>query len=148
MLCSPVLAQGVCDRTPQVRDALMDAAAVSNCAQVTPRHLSQVSLLNLETSGITTLKSRDFSGLSSVLDIWLRNNSLSEITGGTPQWAELPKSAVIGQEFPDDFTQGDFHWAQQFDLPGFSWQLLDQLIGRGLQRVEFPGVPWPGIEFP
>ena len=143
MLCSPVLAQGVCDRTPQVRDALMDAAAVSNCAQVTPRHLSQVSLLNLETSGITTLKSHDFSGLSSVLDIWLRNNSLSELPEGLLNGLSSLKVLSLDRNSLTTLPKGIFTGLNNLtflDLVGNSLTSLSEGVFSGLSSLEYLGL--------
>ena len=48
-------AQGVCDRTPQVRDRLVHATGVSSCAEVTTMHLADVKTLSLWASGATML---------------------------------------------------------------------------------------------
>ena len=59
-------ASGICDRTQQVQDAILARLDnVSDCANVTDTDLSYLILtLDLENSGITTLKSGDFDGLS------------------------------------------------------------------------------------
>ena len=67
-------AQGVCDRTPQVRDKLMEAAGVTDCARVTPSHLAQVERLDLSGMLIRTLRVKDFSGLDSLRVLWLHDN--------------------------------------------------------------------------
>lgn len=75
-------AQGVCDRTPQVRHALVEVTGVSDCAQVTPGHLARVERLDLSGMRIRALGVEDFSGLDSLRVLWLHNNALNR--GGLP----------------------------------------------------------------
>ena len=70
-------AQGVCDRTPQVRDRLVEAAGVSSCEDVTPEHLAAVTLLDLSESGIGTLQAHDFRDLGRLQRLRLYGNSLT-----------------------------------------------------------------------
>ena len=69
----------VCDRTPQVRDKLVDVSPVSQCSQVTSGHLAGMTKLDFEDSGITSLKSGDFSGLTSLMRLSLARNSLTDL---------------------------------------------------------------------
>ena len=70
----------VCDRTPQVRDAIVAAVSgVSNCRNVTEAHLAAITLLDLRSRNITTLKAGDFDGLSSLRSLRLGNNQLSSL---------------------------------------------------------------------
>ena len=78
-----VSAAGICDRTQQVRDAIVDELShVSDCANVTDTDLGYVLVLDLESSGITALKSGDFQGLSRLGGVKLSRNSLSELPDG------------------------------------------------------------------
>ena len=75
--------QGICDRTPQVRDKLMEVSGVSNCREVTAEHLSDIrGGLDLDDAGISSLQAHDFRGLSSLYWLRLRQNSLSELPEG------------------------------------------------------------------
>lgn len=57
----------VSDRTPQVRDAIVALVpGVDAAKDVTAAHLSLIKNLNLSEQNITTLKSGDFDGLSSL----------------------------------------------------------------------------------
>ena len=70
----------VCDRTPQVRDAIVAAVSgVSNCRNVTEAHLAAITILDLQRKGITALKAGDFDGLNSLIRLWLRYNELSTL---------------------------------------------------------------------
>ena len=71
---------GICARTTQVRDEILDQVnSVSDCGLVTSTHLSSVTTLSLNNSGITALQSDDFSGLSSLETLRLKDNSLSAL---------------------------------------------------------------------
>ena len=82
MMVENAAAQGVCDRTTQVRDKLMESTGVSDCAQVTREHLADLVELDLSGTGITMLQAGDFFGLSSLRALWLNNNSLEELPEG------------------------------------------------------------------
>ena len=77
-----VFGQGVCDRTPQVRDKLVEVTGSPDCGQVTSAHLANVQQLNLSESGITELRQHDFSGLNSLNWLRLEDNSLTELPQG------------------------------------------------------------------
>ncbi len=72
----------VCDRTPQVRDAIVAAAGVDDCSQVTEVHLAAIRFLHLSSKTITSLKSGDFDGLSNVYNLYLRDNEFSSLPEG------------------------------------------------------------------
>ena len=78
-LASPDAAavQGVCDRTPKVRDKLVEAAGVSSCEDVTTGHLAAVTLLDLSDSGISALQAHDLRGLVRLERLPLDGNSLT-----------------------------------------------------------------------
>ena len=70
----------VADRTPEVRDAIVDAVPnVSNAANVTAAHLAAITSLNLRNAGITALQIGDFSGMTALTSINLFNNQLSSL---------------------------------------------------------------------
>ena len=70
-------AQGVCDRTSQVRDKLVDVTAVSTCGEVTAEQLAKLTSLNLSDDDIAILRADDFHGLSSLQELNLRDNRLN-----------------------------------------------------------------------
>lgn len=74
--------QGVCDRTPQVRDKLIEVTGASGCGRVTSAHLASVERLDLSESGISALQQHDFSGLSSLQWLRLNDNSLTALPQG------------------------------------------------------------------
>ena len=72
-------AQGICDRTPQVRDRLLEAAGVSSCENAGPEHLAAVTQLDLSDSGIDALQPQDFRDLGRLQRLYLRGNSLTTL---------------------------------------------------------------------
>ena len=79
---------GICERTQQVRDALVTAVqenddAVTNCSLVTAAHLAGITgVLRLGNQGIEALKAGDFAGLSGVTQLNLNANALSALPSG------------------------------------------------------------------
>ena len=92
MLGDTAVAQGICDRTPQVRDEILvhvgiesrraGETAPTGCAEVTTTHLARVRSLWLGSANITALQENDFSGLVSLQSIVLTENFLTELPEG------------------------------------------------------------------
>ena len=88
--------EGVCDRTPQVGDEIVQQAGVGDCAQVEDRHLASIHVLDLcfpkegyewmeckrEDDPITELREGDFLGLSNLWNIGLDGNDLNALPAG------------------------------------------------------------------
>ena len=72
----------VCDRTEQVRDAIVAASGVSTCGGVTDADLAAITQLLLYSAGITSLKEGDFSGLTALPELDLGGNALSSLDAG------------------------------------------------------------------
>ena len=71
---------GVCDRTPQVRDALVAIVGGEvTCADVTPDQLGRISVLSLGSERIETLQSGDFAGLTNLEQLDLYDNDLTTL---------------------------------------------------------------------
>ena len=69
----------VCDRTSQVRDVIVSAVSgVSNCANITTTHLAAILELefsNNDNTGIRSLQSGDFAGLTGLEFLSLHDNN-------------------------------------------------------------------------
>ncbi len=78
-----VVVTPVCDRTPQIRAAIIAAVpGVTDCADVTETHLAAIPTLNVSSQGITTLKAGDFDGLTTLITLNLNANRLSTLPAG------------------------------------------------------------------
>ncbi len=69
----------VCDRTPQVRDALVEHLG-KDCENIGAEDLAQVVKLDLSNKGLSSLKSRDFSGMISLRDVDVSSNTFASWT--------------------------------------------------------------------
>ena len=75
----------ICDRTPQVRDAILEALEANNCAAVDSEALASMqeldlsrllSLNALENNPLTALPDGVFDGLTGLQRLWLSENQL------------------------------------------------------------------------
>ena len=119
----------VCDRTPQVRDALLAAIPeVSDCADVTTAHLTSITRLRLRASGIAALRENDFSGLSSLQFLWLSHNSLRRLPEGVFRELGSLKELRLSDNSLEALTERDFRG-------------LNSLQGLDLQRNQLRSIP-------
>ena len=73
----------ICDRTPQVEAAILAAInPTPACGAVLEADLAAIHTLNLESAGITSLASADFTGLSALEQLWLGGNALTTLPEG------------------------------------------------------------------
>ena len=70
----------ICDRTPQVRDAILEALGAADCAAV--EGLANVARLDLSESQLTALRAGDFDGLASLEALYLYDNELTALPEG------------------------------------------------------------------
>ena len=84
------IAEGVCDRSWQVADALRDGRA---CEAVTPAELSRRRFVGLRDAGLAELHPLDFLGLGSLTVLILDGNGLSALPEGL--LAGSPKLRVL-----------------------------------------------------
>ena len=67
----------VCDRTAEVADAIVALVPVATCDEVAAEHLARITTLDL--SGISSLQTDDFAGLTNLVSLDLSSGSLSEL---------------------------------------------------------------------
>ena len=71
--------EGVCDRTPALRDALRDGRP---CAALTPADLARREHLDLAHRDLVALRSKDLLGLAALRVLRLQGNRLAELPAG------------------------------------------------------------------
>ena len=72
----------VCDRTAQVRDAIVARTSVSACADVTADHLAEITFLDVGSESVSELATGDFVGLTALKALFLDDNSLTSLPDG------------------------------------------------------------------
>ena len=75
-------AADICDRTPEVRDKIVEQLQASDCAGVSDADLASIKNLDLSGSGIAALKPGDFAGLSTLRELRLHQNELTSLPDG------------------------------------------------------------------
>ena len=70
---------GICDRTRQVKKALLEKVEKENCEQMTDQDLQAIVILDLSDQNIIQLKAKDFSGLTSLQVLSLSFNDLESL---------------------------------------------------------------------
>ena len=107
--------EGVCDRTPQVRDEIMLEArpSISECHHVGNRHLNGVRSLNLDPfftrrDEITTLKQGDFMGLGWLRKLTLTGNQLTDLPASVFSDLVTLESLDLGYNRLSDLPDGLF----------------------------------------
>lgn len=87
-------ATGVCARTEQVRDEIVDTVSgVDACEDVTEAHLAGITQLDLISNNISSLRSGDFAGLTGLEILYIFNNKLKSLPAGI--FSGLTELAVI-----------------------------------------------------
>ena len=77
---TPVPASGICDRTQQVRDAILAKLSdISNCGDVTGSHLIGITEIIILDQDTLALQDGDFTGLSKLDSLYIHKNGLSEV---------------------------------------------------------------------
>ena len=82
------------NRTQQVKDAIVFQAGVSSEIYVTEAHLTAITGLNLQRKSITSLKSGDFDGLTSLWYLDLVANQITTLPDGI--FDGLPALTYLG----------------------------------------------------
>ena len=72
----------VCDRTAQVRDAIVAASGAAACGQLTLRQMREITALDLQDQGIAVLRGDDFDGLVRLDSLDLADNLLTSLPAG------------------------------------------------------------------
>ena len=136
----------VCDRTPQVRDEIVEKSPVSACGDVTEAHLAAITGLGLgivtilgETAGeeITALQAGDFDGLTGLTTLWVAGGEqLSSIPAGVFDQLIALETLTLGGSFsslPDGIFDGltslTFLWVGSLQLSSLPDDVFDKLTG-------------------
>ncbi len=76
------IASGVCSRPTAVRNALVAASGAADCAAVSRARLAVIETLDLSSTGLVQLHSRDLEGLSGLRNLDLSDNRGLSVNAG------------------------------------------------------------------
>lgn len=107
---------GVCDRTAQVRDAILAALGFTDCASVTRSQLAEIDSLDATGSGLSSVQPDDFALLSGLTVLRLGDNQLSH----------LPRSVF-----------SSLSSLESLDLPNNQLQALPPGVFSGLDSLKY-----------
>ena len=136
----------VCDRTPEVRDAIMkkiaqiDSSIECGDDDLTALALSEFTSLFLSEKGITSLKTGDFSGFSSLQYLYLRKNQITSLPEGV--FSSLSSLQYIGLEknqltsLPEGVFSG-LSSLQDIDLEKNQLTSLSEGVFSGLSSLRY-----------
>ena len=132
-------AQGICGRTPQVRDKLMEITRVSDCRAVTAAHLAEVTHMQLFDAGITTLQAHDFKGLSSLENLSIDSNPLATLPSGIFDGLSSLKRLWLDHNSLTALPDGVFRRLSSLELLALQSNSLSELpegVFRGLGSLK------------
>ena len=131
----------ICDRTEQVKQAIMKAVDKESCSKVTKEDLKNIKELTVvKHEDLRRLKSGDFFGLTSLENLWMSynnleslpedifsdQNSLKQLDLGNNQLENLPDNIFSGLNSLKLLSMG---FNQLNSLPSFDdLDSLDQLL--------------------
>ena len=145
---SVTIEEGVCDRTPQVGDEIVQQAGVGGCAEVEDRHLASIHGLDLcfpkydwmsleceRDVPITAVREGDFLGLSGLQELDLAGNDMTALPQGVFSGLSRLGSLDLHSNQLTALPEGVFS-----DLVSLEWLVL---VGNRL--TELPAGAFSGL---
>ena len=142
----------ICDRTPQVRDAILEALEADDCAAVESDGLASVENLELQGKQLAALAGGDFAGLTGLKVLWLYDNQLTTLPAGvfdgltSLQWLSLYGTSLTALQVGvfDGLTSLqvlDLGGNQLTDLPAGVFDGLTSLQDLALRESQLTTLP-------
>ena len=143
-------AQGICDRTPQVQDAILRKVDIASeragvtrpkdCSEVTAAHLALVQSLGLARGNLTALQEHDFNGLVSVHLIELVETTVTTLPEGLFQGLNNLKVLLLYYNSLATLPEGLFQGLSNLEalsLDNNSLTVLPENLFQGLDSLEW-----------
>ncbi len=150
LVCAASQAQTVdiCDRTPQVRRAILRALDADYCDAVASARLARIETLFMESHGLTALRVGDFEGLDGLVKLHLTGNRLTALPGGVFDGLDSLENLYLSANqltaLPDGAFDGltslqrlDLHHNRLTSLPEGAFDELTGLRSLGLSGNQF-----------
>ena len=154
---TPTPADGICNRTPEVIDAILPRIpGVSDCSEVTDSHLSSITDLDFPLFESGRLKDGDFRGLSNVRLLRLAGKGLVKVDSGAfdglPNLEELHLYDNSLWKLPEDVFDGlsnlELLWLSDNDLKGLPSGVFDGLSNLEYLNLNYNRYPQREFELP
>ncbi len=138
--------EGVCDRTPEIADAIVGAVDRRACSGVTGQDLANILELRVAITwsperghhgGVTSLMAGDFDGLSKLRTL-IMNHHAGLKQRGDPGLTELPVGVFDGLTSLQLLRLAEHSLT---DLPPGTWSDLRNLTNLDLARNDFGEIP-------
>ena len=97
-----------CDRTAQVRDAILETISSTDCSAVNSTQLAGIQSLNLTSKNISALKEGDFDNLTGLVSLYLSGNNLSSLPEGIFDDLTLLEFLNLGENNLSSLPEGIF----------------------------------------
>ena len=130
---------GVCDRTAQVSNAIVEDAGVSSCSDVTADHLFEIVELDLELTGITQLQAGDFAAMTALEELYLAQNTLTSLPDNVFSGLSTLEVLDLGDNDLDALTDSIFSDLTKLEILGLGGNEFATLpdVFTGLPALEF-----------
>lgn len=122
----------VCERTPQVRDAIKrERCPNCSCQEMTPDRLGLqwIHELSLARKGLTSLKAGDLSGLSSLEKLDLSGNRLKALPENLPSELGSLKGLRLDLSLFTELPESILN--PLLERPGFTWEITYPALSCG-----------------
>ncbi len=134
------VAGGVCERTAQVRDAIVAAVSgVDACKGVSEAHLLAITSLGMTSNEISSLQSGDFAGLTALETLGLYDNELTSLPAEIFSGLSALKNLHLGANSLSELPAGIFSDLTALEVLGLFDNELIRLRARvfsGLSALE------------
>ena len=135
-----MIEEGVCDRTPEVADAILSVANQDACPAITRAHLSGISSLYVSgyrstRTSVTSLKAGDFDGMAGLRDLTIEHYGPED---GPVGLTELPSGIFAGLSNLEELS---LQWHSLTELPVGTFADLRALKSLDLSNNSFSHLP-------
>ena len=125
----------ICDRTQQVRNAILEAVDADDCAAVDSESLAGVVSLWLPSTQLTALRAGDFDGLTRLGELALHENELTTLPDGVFDGLDSMHTLHLTDNLLTSLPSGVFD-----SLTSLQWLLLNRN-----RLTDLPGGVFDGL---
>ena len=129
----------VCDRTPAIRDAIVEAARVDDCGLVTQAQVNALTEISYYAPDLTAdhliLKTSDFSGLGNLTTLRVTASNLRKLTRGLFKQMPNLTALTLTNNAINEIEPGSFEGLEQLATLFLDGNRLEELDERAFQGL-------------